>query len=216
MTQVDTASNNFIRPTTPAQFRTGVITGHFLPINGKATDADKLDGINSSSFVRSDATDVISGLITHTNHVNMQDNKYLYFGTGNDVEFFCNGSDMYMDLNSTINDFYIRDGSTIRYTFNDNGTLTATDFVSTSDRRVKDKITTVAGDVISKLNGREWNWKETGKKGSGVIAQELEEAGLDHLVLEDGEGMKSVAYNGLIAYLIEEVKSLRTEIEGLK
>ena len=216
MTQVDTAGNNYIRPTTAAQFRTGVITGHFLPINGKATDADKLDGIHGSSFVRSDATDVISGAITHTNHVYMQDNKYLYFGTGNDVEFFCNGSNMYMDLNTGINDFYIRDGGTIRYTFNDNGTLTATDFVSTSDRRAKDKITTVAGDVISKLNGREWNWKETGKKGSGVIAQELEEAGLDHLVLEDGEGMKSVAYNGLIAYLIEEVKSLRIEIEGLK
>ena len=96
------------------------------------------------------------------------------------------------------------------------GTLTAVDFVSTSDGRAKSNIQTVASDVVSKLNGRVWEWKDTGRKGSGVIAQELDEAGLDYLVHTNEEGMKSVAYNGLVAYLIEEVKALRTEIEGLK
>jgi hypothetical protein len=32
----------------------------------------------------------------------------------------------------------------------------------------------------------------------------------------DDEGMKSVAYNGLVAYLIEEVKALKEEIKEMK
>ena len=48
-----------------------------------------------------------------------------------------------------------------------------------------------------------------------MVAQELEQV-LPHLVHTDDEGMKSVAYNGLIAYLIEEVKALRAEVEALK
>ena len=95
------------------------------------------------------------------------------------------------------------------------GTLTATDFVATSDERLKENITTAPSDVISKLRGVEFTWKDSGDKASGVIAQELEAAGLDHLVHNDGD-RKSVAYNGLIAYLIEEVKALRAEVESLK
>jgi hypothetical protein len=48
-----------------------------------------------------------------------------------------------------------------------------------------------------------------------VVAQELEKV-LPHLVHEDADGMKSVSYNGLVAYLIEEVKALKSEVEELK
>ena len=65
------------------------------------------------------------------------------------------------------------------------------------------------------LQGREWEWKESGEKGSGVVAQELEKV-LPHLVHEDSEGMKSVSYNGLVAYLIEEVKALKAEVETIR
>jgi len=49
-------------------------------------------------------------------------------GSGDDAELFCNGSHLYLDLNGGIGNFYIRDGTTTRFTFNDNGTLTATAF----------------------------------------------------------------------------------------
>ena len=94
------------------------------------------------------------------------------------------------------------------------GTITATDFVASSDERLKENITTCPS-VIDELHGREWNWKESGEKGSGVVAQELE-AVLPHLVHEDDEGMKSVSYMGLIGYLIEEVKALKQEVRELK
>ena len=70
--------------------------------------------------------------------------------------------------------------------------------------------------MLDKIEAREWEWKETGQKSAGVVAQELEAAGLGHLVHEDDKGFKAVAYNGLIAYLITEVKALRAELEDLK
>jgi hypothetical protein len=94
-------------------------------------------------------------------------------------------------------------------------TLTAPDFIATSDERVKDNITTAPVGLVDSLKGREWDWKESGEKGSGVVAQELE-AVLPHLVHTDDDGMKSVSYNGLVAYLIEEVRALRAEVEALK
>ena len=95
------------------------------------------------------------------------------------------------------------------------GTITATDFIATSDERVKDNITTASVGLIDSLNGREWDWKESGEKGSGVVAQEIEQV-LPHLVHTDDDGMKAVAYNGLIGYLIEEVKALKAEVQELR
>ena len=95
------------------------------------------------------------------------------------------------------------------------GVITGTDCVASSDERLKDNITTAPVGLIESLQGREWEWKESGEKGSGVVAQELEKV-LPHLVHEDSEGMKSVSYNGLVAYLIEEVKALKAEVETIR
>jgi putative lipoic acid-binding regulatory protein len=79
MTQIDTASNNYIRPTTPAQFRSAVTDGTYptktgggasgtwgISITGSAANADTVDGIHASSFLRSDASDTCSGDISFT------------------------------------------------------------------------------------------------------------------------------------------------------
>jgi hypothetical protein len=95
------------------------------------------------------------------------------------------------------------------------GTITATDFNSTSDNRVKENISTFENglETIKQLRGVNYTLKENGRKSIGVIAQELEEV-LPQLV-KDGE-IKSVNYNGLIGVLIEAVKELSMEIEELK
>lgn len=90
------------------------------------------------------------------------------------------------------------------------------DFVTSSDERLKDNITTAPLGIIDKLHGREWDWKKDGEKDSGVIAQEIEAAGLGHLVSTDTEGMKAVSYGGLIPYLIEELKECRQRIKALE
>jgi hypothetical protein len=105
------------------------------------------------------------------------------------------------------------DGTEVRMSGKYSQTFTAGNVIAMSDERLKESIETAPADVIGAIRGTEWVWKDSGKKGSGVIAQELEAAGLDHLVHEDDEGMKGVNYDGLLAYVIEELKALRAAYE---
>lgn len=105
------------------------------------------------------------------------------------------------------------DGTEVRMSGNYSQTFTASNVIAMSDERLKESIETAPADVIGAIRGTEWVWKESGKKGSGVIAQELEAAGLDHLVHEDDDGIKGVNYDGLLAYVIEELKALRAAYE---
>lgn len=95
------------------------------------------------------------------------------------------------------------------------GTVTATDFNSTSDINLKTNIKKIdnALDITNKLCGVSFDWKETGKKSYGVIAQELEKVLPDLVKTKD---IKSVNYNGLIGILIEAVKELSDEVQELK
>ena len=95
------------------------------------------------------------------------------------------------------------------------GILTATDFNSASDIKLKQNITAIDNplDTISKLEGVNFQWKKSGKKSMGVIAQEVEKV-VPELV--SGFSDKTVNYNGLIAILIECVKKQQEEIEELK
>lgn len=95
-----------------------------------------------STVVRTTGNKTLSGNITFSGTVttngvlnirgnaDLADNDILRFGSGDDCELFCNGSHMYMDLNGGIGNFYIRDGTTTRFTFNDNGSFTATGTIS--------------------------------------------------------------------------------------
>ena len=91
-------------------------------------------------------------------------------------------------------------------------------FQSLSDETQKTDIVKITDSIstVSKLEGVEFNWKETNKKSSGVIAQQLESI-LPHLVETNDLGLKSVNYSGIIGYLIESVKELSErviELEG--
>lgn len=59
---VDTG-DQYLRKTTLSHFRSQVTDGVYLPIGGKAADSELLDGINSSSFLRSDANDYLYSAI---------------------------------------------------------------------------------------------------------------------------------------------------------
>ena len=95
-----------------------------------ARNADTLDNLLPTQFLRSDVNDVVTANITFS------DSKYLKFGTGNDAHFFCNGSHMFTDLKSGIDNWYIRDGTDIRFTFDDNGTFTATNKIKVNTLEV--------------------------------------------------------------------------------
>ena len=151
--------------------------------------------------------------------IDLADNDIVRFGSGDDAEFFCNGSHFYLDLNSGIGNFYIRDGSTTRFTFDDAGSFTATgDITAFSDINLKDNIEVIpdALNKVSQLRGVTYERNDMdGERQSGVIAQEVE-AVLPEVVRTNEDGIKSVAYGNLVGLLIESIKELKAEIEELK
>jgi hypothetical protein len=96
------------------------------------------------------------------------------------------------------------------------GTLTLVDLNTTSDRKFKENIQPIdsAMEIINRIDGVSYNWKETGKKSYGIIAQQLQEI-LPELVSQEDRGL-SVSYLPLIALLIEAVKEQQKQIEKLK
>lgn len=103
-------------------------------------------------------------------------------------------------------------------TFNPStGDLGAVGFNTTSDERLKENIQPItdALNVVDLLEGKTYQFIASGKKSSGVIAQELFDV-LPDLVTEDEQGYLSVSYMGIVPYLIEAIKELRKEVELLK
>ena len=95
------------------------------------------------------------------------------------------------------------------------GIVTASDFNSSSDIKLKTNIQRIANPIekVLQINGVSFNWKESGKATMGVIAQEVEVV-LPELVSDTDP--KSVNYNGLIGLLIECVKDQQRQIDELR
>jgi len=158
-----------------------------------------------------------NGNVDFRANVDLADNNILRFGTGDDCELFCNGVHMYMDLNAGISNFYIRDGTTTRFTFNDAGAFTATGNITAySDVRLKDNIQGIM-DPVEKLRGMGgYTYDRTDMDGrfAGVLAQEVR-AVLPEAVKEMEDGYLSVDYNAVLALVIEAVLELDDKLNGV-
>jgi hypothetical protein len=98
------------------------------------------------------------------------------------------------------------------------GTITAAgDITAFSDERLKDNIETITSplDKVKALRGVTFD--KDGKRGLGVIAQEIE-AVIPEVVHTSGDemGTKSVAYGNIVGLLIEAIKELKSEVDDLK
>jgi hypothetical protein len=108
--------------------------------------------------------------------------------------------------------------SSSKLTFNPStGTLSATQFTSTSDERVKTNIRPITNalDITEQLSGVRFNWKENNISSLGLIAQEVEKV-LPEVVNTDSEDMKSINYSSLVSLLVEAIKEQQTQINQLK
>ncbi len=94
---------------------------------------------------------------------------------------------------------------------------------STSDIRLKDNIKSIdkALDKVNKIQGVEFDWIEKeevhGNSGHdiGVIAQEIEKI-LPDVVTTRDNGYKAVKYEKIVPLLIEAIKDLSRQVDGLK
>ena len=95
------------------------------------------------------------------------------------------------------------------------GVVTATDFNSTSDAKLKTNIQVIDNPIekIMKIDGVSFNWKATNKPSFGVIADNVQETLPD---LVNNEDPKTVNYNGLVGLLIEVVKNQQEQINELR
>ena len=96
-------------------------------------------------------------------------------------------------------------------------TVTATTFNATSDATLKTNIAPIENplDILEKITGVSFDWKNNQGSAEGVLAQDVEEV-LPNAVNTDEQGKKSVSYNNLVGVLIEAVKNQQAQINKLK
>jgi len=96
--------------------------------------------------------------------------------------------------------------------------FTGSSFNSSSSLRYKENVQhlTNALNLIEKLQGVTFDWKETGKSDIGLIAEQVNEV-VPEFVLKDEEGLpKAIDYGKLTSILIEAVKELSALIKSQK
>lgn len=96
-------------------------------------------------------------------------------------------------------------------------TLTCVNFNSVSDVSLKENIISIdnPSSIVDNLSGVEFTWKDNKQKSSGFIAQEVEQF-LPHLVDKNKNGIKTVNYQGIIAYLVETIKELNGRLKDVE
>ena len=114
-------------------------------------------------------------------------------------------------------DVTVNTGGSLCATFNTSNNLVVTGTVTAqSSIALKDNVETIT-DALAKvmnLRGVEFDYKASGKHQIGVVAEEVEE--VVPCVIDETNGIKSVAYQNLVAVLIEAVKDLKKEIDELR
>jgi hypothetical protein len=123
-------------------------------------------------------------------------------------------------------DIYINGNNEFRFEadgdFHADGDVIAQSTTISSDRRLKENIEPVS-DALKKvqaLNGVSFDWKKTGEKSAGVIAQEvigvLPEAVKEVTPVAGGGSHLAVNYHALTSILIEAIKELKAELDEHK
>lgn len=90
-----------------------------------------------------------------------------------------------------------------------------------SDRRLKENIQPLENSLenILKLDAVSYDWKDKSKYGDkhqiGFIAQEVEKIFPEVIATDKKSGLKSVAYDHLVAPLVEAVKTLNQKIDEI-
>ena len=179
--------------------------------NNRVITATGADAMNAEANMTFDGTNLnvtgnayITGPIGRdsTDYISFSNNAYMNIHINNSNEFrFEADGDFHADAN------VIAHSTTV------------------SDERLKENIEKIenATDKVSQLNGYTFNYKKDGRKGAGVIAQEVEKV-LPSAVMEkqlplkndDGVAYKIVEYDQIIGLLIESIKELKQEINTLK
>jgi hypothetical protein len=97
------------------------------------------------------------------------------------------------------------------------GRVSAFDFLTLSDRRYKANISRIENgqDILNKISGVRFMWRDISSNDVGVIAQDLLEV-LPEAVASTNTTKLSVAYHKIIPVLVEVIKELQARVEVLE
>ena len=202
-------------------------------IDSLGINADQVDGLEASQFLRADAADTAGSDIT--------------FSGGGGAVTIAAGSDIrgtagtwtgeaagklqwhsnHMYFQTASNWIFRSQNGTERAYIDSSGNYVGTGNVTAySDARLKTNVNTIndALSIVGKLRGVSFDWKADGKHSIGVIAQEVEEI-LPEVVLNNvntdpttgkTKEVKSVDYGKIVGVLINAVNELKAEVDELK
>jgi len=192
--------------------------------SGSGLDADLLDGVHGSSFVRNNngSQSVSGGFFTNSGLGSsgantMAANLGTAATTWNNAQLELRNTDAGR-VGMTFHRSGYTEISLSHYTsgvLELSGSFTASGNVTAySDERLKSNIQTIpdALDKVSALRGV--TFEKDGVAGLGVIAQEVQKVLPE--VVQNGEEYLSVAYGNIVGVLIEAIKELRNEVDDLK
>ena len=96
--------------------------------------------------------------------------------------------------------------------------LVTGDLNSTSDARLKENVEPITNALsdVTQLEGVSFDWKDTGTRGHGFIAQQVEPILPDVVQTDEETGIKSINYVGMIGHLVEAIKEQQQQIDALK
>ena len=201
--------------------------------SGSGLDADVLDGLHATSFVRTDADSTITdgklaiigniadeGSLT-INNGRLKLGRHIYGsgqwynGGGNDSAWFTGLTDDSENANYRFD----HQGSKFTISTNGNAILAGT-LTQSSDVSIKEDIRVIDGALgkVTQLRGityKRRDEKDDAPRSTGVIAQDVE-AVLPEAVATGEYGLKSVAYGNMIGLLIEAIKEQQQQIDELK
>ena len=177
-----------------------------------AADGTKLDGIEASATADQTGAEILtlinSSDIFTSSKIGRDAGDYITFTTDTQMDIYVNGNNEFR---------FEADGD-----FHADGDVIAQSTTIASDKRLKENIEVIpnALDKVQALNGVSFDWKKTGEKSAGVIAQEVQgvlpEAVKEVTPVGGGDSHLTVNYHALTSILIESIKELKAEIEELK
>lgn len=115
--------------------------------------------------------------------------------------------------------FEFKAGNTTVATISGGGNFIATgDVTAFSDRRVKMNIEKIenALEKVDQLEGITYTRIDSGARGTGLIAQDVEKVLPEAVHKQEFDGMLSVAYGNIVGLLVEAIKELKLEVRMLK
>jgi len=183
------------------------LAGEIRDVNNSAGTANYVlaSGGPGGNWTWKVVTDVGAGILDAVNI--KQDGTNVGTGTATEFDFYENF--LITQPSAGIASIRLANGINI------SGIVTATDFNSTSDARLKTNVQVIEDPLekVLQINGVSFNWIKDNKPSMGVIADNIQEV-LPELVSDTDP--KTVNYNGLIGLLIECVKQQQEEINILK